>query len=131
MKISIIGYGHVGKAMKQLFTSATIYDKYLNMGTQMDVNNSDVAFVCVPTPMNKIDGSCDTSAVEEVVSWLESKCIVLRSTVPVGFTNYLKTKYKKRIVFQPEYYGETVAHPFADLKNQGWLSFGGDIEDIR
>ena len=28
MKIGIIGYGHVGKAMHQLFQDAKIYDKY-------------------------------------------------------------------------------------------------------
>lgn len=130
MKISIIGFGHVGKAMKKLFSAAIIYDKFLNIGTQADVHNSDISFVCVPTPMNLKDGSCDTSAVEEVITWLDSKCIIIRSTVPVGFTDYLKTKYQKHIVFQPEYYGETIAHPFADLKNQGWLSFGGDPDDI-
>ena len=130
MKISIIGYGHVGKAMKQLFKDAEIYDKYLAVGSKANVMNSAVSFVCVPTPM-KEDGSCDTTAVEEVVSWLESDCIVIRSTIPVGFTDFLKGKYRKRVVFQPEYYGETTAHPFAELKNQNWLSFGGDVKDIQ
>lgn len=130
MKISIIGYGHVGKAMKQLFEDAIIYDKYLGIGTKDDVMNSDVSFVCVPTPMSE-NGSCDTSAVEEVVGWLESGCIVIRSTIPVGFTDFLKNKHHKRVIFQPEYYGETVDHPFAEIKNQNWLSFGGDAEDIQ
>ena len=43
----------------------------------------------------------------------------------------MKSKYNKKIVFQPEYYGETVDHPFANLKNQTWLSFGGDSDDIK
>jgi len=39
-------------------------------------------------------------------------------------------KYHKKIVFQPEYYGETVAHPFANLSDRSWLSFGGEQEAI-
>lgn len=39
-------------------------------------------------------------------------------------------KTGKKIVFQPEYYGETVNHPFADLRNQNWLSFGGEKESV-
>jgi len=40
-------------------------------------------------------------------------------------------KYKKEIVFQPEYYGETVAHPFANLSDRSWLSFGGTRKGIE
>lgn len=73
MKIGIIGYGHVGTAMHQLFSDAVVYDKYKNIGTQEDVNQCDVAFICVPTPMSE-DGSCDTSIVEEVIQWCTCKC---------------------------------------------------------
>ena len=129
MKIGIVGYGHVGKAMHELFTNAVIYDKFLNIGTQEEINTCDVAFVCVPTP--RLDnGKCDTSIVEEVVSWLNVKTIILRSTIEIGFTDYLMEKYKKEIVFQPEYYGETVAHPFRNLNERMWLSFGGNQSGI-
>ena len=130
MKIGIIGFGHVGKAMNGLFKNAIIYDKLKNIGTKEDINSCDVSFVCVPTPMNN-NGSCNTSIVEEVVSWCESKVIVIRSTVKIGFTDYLSSKYNKRIVFQPEYYGETVAHPFVNLSDRTWLSFGGNPKDIN
>ena len=129
MKIGIVGYGHVGSAMHELFKNAIIYDKYKNIGTIEEINECDVTFVCVPTPMAE-DGSCDTSIVEDVVSWCECKCIVLRSTVRIGFTREMAEKYKKTIVFQPEYYGETVAHPFANLSDRNWLTFGGTKEGI-
>lgn len=70
------------------------------------------------------------SIVEEVLNWLEVPLIVLRSTVYVGFTDEMMEKSGKEIVFQPEYYGETVAHPFADLNNRTWLSFGGTKRGI-
>jgi UDPglucose 6-dehydrogenase len=129
MKIGIVGYGHVGKAMHELFKSAILYD-ISGIGTKEEINICDVVFVCVPTP-SKIDGSCNTSIVEEVISWINAKLIILRSTVYIGFTDEMMKKYNKEIVFQPEYYGETVAHPFANLSDRAWLSFGGTKKGIN
>lgn len=129
MKIGIAGYGHVGEAMKKLFPDAVIYDPPKGIGSGEELNTCDTVFVCVPTPEAE-DGSCDTSCVEEVISLLNVPLIVLRSTVPVGFTDEAMRKSGKEIVFQPEYYGETAAHPFANLKERTWLSFGGTRKGI-
>lgn len=129
MKVGIVGYGHVGQAMQGLFKEAIIYDKFKNIGTQDEINGCDAVFVCVPTPQSE-NGMCDTTAVEEVIRWLIVPIIILRSTVYVGFTDRMMEKYHKEIVFQPEYYGETVAHPFADLNDRTWLSFGGTRKGI-
>ena len=129
MKIGIIGLGHVGTAMHELFKDAVIYDKFKNLGSQEEINNCDAAFVCVPTPQSD-DGTCDTSAVDEVLNWCNCKVIILRSTVRVGYTREMAEKLHKNIVFQPEYYGETVAHPFANLSDRNWLSFGGEPKAI-
>jgi len=128
MKIGIVGYGHVGKAMHELFKNAIIYD-INGIGSKEEINLCDVVFVCVPTP-SKNDGSCDTSIVEDVISWVQAELIILRSTVYIGFTDEMMLKYNKEIVFQPEYYGETVAHPFANLSDRSWLSFGGTRKGI-
>ena len=125
MKCGIVGYGHVGMAMHKRFTDALIYDEPPKIGSREEINNCDVAFICVPTPMGD-NGECDTSIVENVLEWVKSSTIVIRSTVPVGFTKYMVRKTGKIIAFQPEYYGETVDHPFADLSNQKWISIGGD-----
>lgn len=130
MSVGIIGFGHVGTAMKNLFKDAIVYDKYKSIGSIEEINKCDAVFVCVPTPMNK-DGSCDTSIVEEVISQCDCKLIILRSTVRVGFTSEMAKKYNKEIVFQPEYYGETVAHPFANLSDRSWLTFGGTKRGIN
>lgn len=129
-KIGIIGFGHVGTAMKQIFADAYVYDEPKFIGDREELNKCDVAFVCVPTPMAE-NGSCDTSIVEYVLEWVSTPYIVIRSTVPVGFTESMKNKYGKKIFFQPEYYGETVAHPFADIKNQTWITIGGDKKDAE
>lgn len=129
MKIGIVGFGHVGGAMHELFKDAIIYDKFKRIGSKEEINTCNATFVCVPTPMME-DGSCDTTAVDEVLAWCESKVIILRSTVRVGYTREMANKLHKNIVFQPEYYGETVAHPFANLSDRSWLSFGGTREAI-
>lgn len=130
IKIGIVGRGHVGTAMNEIFPDAIIYDGPLAIGKKEDINQCDVVFVCVPTPM-KEDGSCDVSIVESVLKWVNATVIVLRSTVPVGFTETQSKKLNKKIVFQPEYYGETVAHPFADLRYRQWITLGGNSEDIE
>lgn len=126
-KIGIVGYGHVGGIMKELFTDAIIYDEPKGIGSKKEINECDFAFVCVPTPMAE-DGHCDTSIVDNVLEWLSpKKVIIIRSTVPVGYTYKKGYLLHKRIVFQPEYYGETVAHPFADPHNRQWVTLGGSI----
>jgi len=118
MVINIVGYGVVGKSMHKLFPNAEI-----------NMHKADVSFICVPTAMLS-DGSCDTSIVEDVISKLDSDLIIIRSTVSVGTTDRLKKKYKKNIVFQPEYIGETVAHPY-DERQIPFLILGGDLEDCK
>lgn len=127
MKIGIVGMGHVGTAMYDLFKTAIIYDKYKKIGDRQQLCDCDCVFVCVPTPMGS-DGSCDTSAVDEVLEWLDSNVIVLRSTVPVGYTDRKSIELNKHIVFQPEYYGETVAHPFSNLNSRTWVTLGGEAD---
>ncbi len=129
MKIGIVGFGHVGKLMKKMFSDAIIFDPYLKIGIKEEINICDVVFVCVPTDMLE-NGDCDTSIVEECINWIKSKLIIIRSTVPVGFTDKMVKKHKKRIVFQPEYYGETPDHPFNNIRRD-WLSFGGEPSSVN
>lgn len=128
MRVAIVGYGYVGKGMNKIFEGSKIYDPYfrpLHGGVEVnlvewsrkDINACDLAIVCVPTPPQGIAEqsipdeqseflSVDTSIVEEVISWLETPLILIKSTVPPGTTDRLKQKYGKRICFSPEYMGE-------------------------
>lgn len=127
MKVAIIGAGAVGRGMTQLFPDAVLFDEPKGVGSRKSVNECDAAFVCVPTP-SRSDGSSDTSIVEEVVGWLETPLIVIRSTVSVGTTRRLATMHlAKDIVFQPEYGpAETPDHPFNDLRRVRWVILGGE-----
>ena len=143
MKVAIIGNGWVGKAMQDLFPGSLTYVRELKGDSttsrppkifftteQKDINKCDVAFVCVPTPCPK-EGRLDTSAVEEVISWCNAKLIVIRSTVNPGDTYRWKMMFKKKIVFQPEYLGETPNHPLLNTVETPFMIIGGDLPDRR
>lgn len=128
--VAIVGYGAAGKNLHRLFPQAEIFDAPLGLGSTQAANRCDYAFVAVPTNQQP-DGSCDTSIVEEVVDWLESDVIVLRSTVAVGTTARLRAASGKRIVFQPEFWGESADHAFSNSRRMGWVVLGGDRRDTN
>lgn len=128
MKTTIIGYGWVGKSMKKIFPKSYVYD--IKIGTKKGANKSDIAFICVPTPCIK-EGQLDISIVEKVVAWCTCPLIVIRSTVNPGTADYLSKKYKKNIVVQPEYLGETANHPLFDEGNTPFIIIGGEPDNRR
>lgn len=108
MKIAIIGGGVVGKGMFNLLKNrfdVMIYD-INGIGTKEEANACDLSIICVPTNMLE-DGSCDISIVEEVVSWIETPLVLIKSTVPPGTTSMLRDRYHKHVNFSPEYMGES------------------------
>ena len=134
MKIGIIGQGFVGTAvregLKQHYDIHTydLKEKCTCESILELVDESDVIFVCVPTPMKK-DGSCDISIVEGVIDEIEDvdisgKIVVIKSTVPPGTTERLNKKYKNiSVVFNPEFLTE--ANFIEDFKNQDRIIIGG------
>lgn len=135
VEVSIIGNGHVGKGMRDIFPDAVVFDKYQSLlnGSQADVNKCRLSIICVPTPAHAGDGSCDISIVEEVVAWTETPLILIKSAVPPGTTDYLRTKYNKRITVSPEYFGESTYNLSDVFSPLGWpyLIIGGKPEDTR
>ena len=142
-KIAVIGYGYVGKAMSTFFKEhydVLVYDpnvskveKGMTLVTEQHlINSCDVAVVCVPTPRDD-SGHCDTSIVEEVISWIGCSLIILKSTVEIGTTDRFREEFKKRIVFSPEYCGESsywTPYEFhTDIKHTPFFIFGGEKQD--
>jgi UDPglucose 6-dehydrogenase len=128
MKVAIIGKGWVGTAMKQLFPDAYVYSR--SLGIRDEVNKCNIAFIAIPTPCLD-EGKLDTSAIDTVISWCECELIVIRSTVNPGDCDRWSLKYKKQIVMQPEYLGETPAHPLLDTIKTPFLIIGGYINDRK
>ena len=125
-KVKIYGYGFVGKAMHTLFPAAYVSDPSLGMDSD---EKCDVALVCVPTPL--LDGRLDTSIVQDVIESSEEELIIVRSTVNPGDCDYWERTFKKEIVFQPEYLGETVSHPLMDQHDRPFIIIGGKPENRR
>jgi len=130
-KVAIIGYGWVGKAVHKLFSEAVIFDPaYQDCCEEEDINASDVAFICVPTPCPE-EGRLDTSIVEECVKWCKCPLIVIRSTVNPGDCENWEASFDKHIIMQPEYLGETPQHPLFDPKVRPFMILGGHSDDRR
>ena len=133
-KIAVVGaLGYVGKGMVNFFKDHYAVVKYdialgADNSTKEQVNECDLAVVCVPTEM-KENGACDTSIVEEVVSWIKVP-IWIRSTVTPGTTDKLVDKLGKKIAFSPEYLGESTywtGYKFhLDEKECPWYIIGGE-----
>ena len=131
-KVGVVGGGVVGGATVKLCGPDTIvYDPYKpELADNKDqINTCDVVFICVPTPMAD-DGHCDTTIVEQAVAWVEAPLLIIRSTVAPGTTDRLREKYKKHVVFQPEYLGETTAHVFGSMAEREFVVLGGTPEDV-
>jgi len=139
MKIGIIGNGFVGSAIMHGFIlhldDIMIYDKDPKRSTHSMkelVSNSDVIFVCVPTPMFE-SGECDLSIVESVTEELSQydcigrKVIVIKSTVVPGTTESLAEKYPSmNFVFNPEFLTERKAR--LDFINTSRIVLGSNKE---
>jgi UDPglucose 6-dehydrogenase len=139
MKVGIIGHlGYVGRHMHTLFENVrpavVCYDVMMFQGDskeqhvrkQQEINDCDLVFVCVPTPMNPETKECDISYVKDVLSWLQVETVVLRSTVPPRTCDRLSSEYEYgELVMNPEYIGETVNHPLDDTRQRQFVILGG------
>lgn len=140
--IGIIGFGVVGKAIQHGFSEVAdfrIYDKnpLISENSLKDtVTDSDFIFICVPTPMDRETGKCDTSIVEEVIyscipyARFKKKIIIIKSTIPPGTTKKLIQELRElRIVFNPEFLTERLAK--LDFINTSRIILGGKLMDVE
>ena len=124
-------------------------EKKLNLRATLDYKEAfkDAEYVIISTPTNYDDvkNYFDTSSVEDIIEKViklgNNTTMVVKSTIPVGFINYVKEKYKiDNIFFSPEFLREgqalydnlypsriivgdksEAAYKFADLLKEGAL----------
>jgi len=95
--------------------SAFFADKELNLTATTDsipaIAAADIVIVATPTNYDQTADTFDTSSVESVIGLVvehnPSALIVVKSTVPVGFTERVRTAFNSdNIVFSPEFLRE-------------------------
>ncbi len=112
--------------------------KQLNLVATLDYEkaytDAEFIIICTPTNYDSKKNFFDTSAVEEVIEQA-TKCnknaiIVIKSTVPVGFTENIRKKYNNsNIIFSPEFLRESKA--LYDNLYPHRIIVGTDINDER
>ena len=88
----------------------------LEATTRTDVAYAEAEYIIISTPTNydELTKTFDTRSVEEVISEVlevnPQAYIIIKSTVPVGFTRSISLLYNSnRIIFSPEFLRETFA----------------------
>lgn len=114
-KLGVLGVGMVGGALQRYFENIRgiklfLYDKYKNIGSENDIQQADIIFICVPTPYDQQKGF-DASAVKEVLDLLRGeKIVVIKSTVLPGTTEFFQKKYPQhKVLVNPEFLTESTA----------------------
>ncbi|MDO5521297.1 MAG: nucleotide sugar dehydrogenase [bacterium] len=92
--------------------------KELNLVATLDGKSEykDADFVIISTPTNYdvernyFDTSSVEFVIEQVLEHSENATIIIKSTIPIGFTNQMKERYQtNRILFSPEFLREGYA----------------------
>ena len=116
------------------FLSEKELDLTATLNAEEAYSGADLVVVAVPTNYDSETNYFDTSAVETVVRQVlgcnPDAVIVIKSTVPVGYTRSLREKTgSKNILFSPEFLRESRA--LYDNLYPSRIIVGTDLEDER
>ena len=104
--------------IEQFFREAKAGTRKLNLHTTTDKNaaysSADLVVIATPTNYDDETQHFDTSAVEDAIERTlavnPNVLMIIKSTVPVGYTEAVKKKYGiKNIIFSPEFLRESKA----------------------
>ena len=135
-KVGICGNGFVGVSVSTGFemlipdeVDVRVYDKYQETESlDSVVQNSDIIYICVPTPTDFSTQKCDTSIVEGCCKQINDlattrKIIIIKSTVPPGTTDKMQQAFPNHtFMFIPEFLREKTF--IEDTINQDRIIFG-------
>lgn len=142
MNIGIIGYGYVGSATGEGFSSnpgnkVFWFDKFKKSPNTLEevIKKSDFIFICVPTPIfedySGMDMSIVTGVIGEVAPKLKGtdKIIIIKSTSIPGTTKKMQEKYPEvNFVMNPEFLTQERAK--ADFMKPFRTVIGAETQDL-
>lgn len=134
MKLTLVGYGFVGKAVHALLEDHYEISIVDPAYTSNEVKNeiSDGYIICLPTPSG-FDGSCDMSIINEMLEQISknkggSARVLIKSTISLEGWEYIDKTYSHlEITFSPEFL--TAANAVEDFRNQDTILFGSNTID--
>ena len=104
--------------IERFFKEAREGKRKLHLNTTTDketaYKNADLVIIATPTNYDDVTHFFDTSAVEDAIEWTlkvnPDVLMVIKSTIPVGYTESVREKYGvKNIIFSPEFLRESKA----------------------
>lgn len=104
--------------IERFFKEAREGQRTLKLYTTTDkesaYKSAEIVIIATPTNYDDVNHFFDTSAVEDAIEWTlkvnPNVLMVIKSTIPVGYTESVRAKYGvKNIIFSPEFLRESKA----------------------
>jgi UDPglucose 6-dehydrogenase len=132
--VGVIGLGTVGWAVihgMSPFFKCVGYDIEGEYDWRT-VTQTDIIFVCVSTPLgedHRLDCTNVTSVLERLHAEKYQGCVVIKSTIPVGYTENAKLHFPNlRLIYMPEFLREK--SPFTWFTCPDRLVLSGTEKDV-
>lgn len=142
ISIGIVGCGIVGGAISNYYKKINKYDvieydKYKQLGEFKDILNSDLLFLCLPTPfseeLKEYNISELSNTVQSLIKHKYKGYILIKSTINPGTIEKLinsnfNDDYELKIIHNPEFLSQKTAN--TDFENQKQIILGGKREYV-